>query len=132
MDLFNYTISIWDEADIKLQSGASEELILEFEKKLNFKFPKDFRSFYLKVNGFVDFEWNKNMFSLWSLERIYEEYKFDQNLDYIAFCDYLINSHSMGYMKSRNGIFMNTTNEKVCETFEEFIGLLNTNSDKLY
>ncbi|SMO34862.1 SMI1 / KNR4 family (SUKH-1) [Flavobacterium resistens] len=132
MDLFNYTISIWNEADIKLQSGASEELILEFEKKLNFKFPKDFRSFYLKVNGFVDFEWNKNMFSLWSLERIYEESKFDQNLDYIAFCDYLINSHSMGFMKSRNGIFMNTTNEKVCETFEEFIGLLNTNSDKLY
>ncbi|WP_431241568.1 SMI1/KNR4 family protein [Flavobacterium sp. P21] len=132
MDLFNYTISIWNEAGIKLQSGASEELILEFEKKLNFKFPKDFRSFYLKVNGFVDFEWNKNMFSLWSLERIYEEYKFDQNLDYIAFCDYLINSHSMGYMKSRNGIFMNTTNEKVCETFEEFIDLLNANSDKLY
>ncbi|WP_289659713.1 SMI1/KNR4 family protein [Flavobacterium panacagri] len=132
MDLFNYTISIWNEAGIKLQSAASEELILEFEKKINFKFPKDFKSFYLKVNGFVDFEWNKNMISLWSLERIYEDYKLEQNLDYIAFCDYLINSHSMGYMKSKNGIFMNTTNEKVCETFEEFIGLLNTNSDKLY
>ena len=132
MDLFDYTIAIWNETNVKLQSGASEELILEFEGKLNFKFPNDFKTFYLKINGFVDCDWNKNMFSLWSLERIFEEYKFNQNDNYIGFCDYLINSHSIGYMKNENGIFINTVDEKICETFEEFIDLLNDNSEKLY
>lgn len=132
MDLFDNIITVWKEADVKLQSGASEELILDFEKKLNFKFPDDFKFFYLKINGFVDFEWNTNMFSLWSLERIFEEYKLNQNANYIAFSDYLINSHCIGYVKNEKGIFMDTTNEKVCETFEEFIILLNKNSDKLY
>jgi hypothetical protein len=132
MDLFDSIIAVWRETDLKLQSSSSEELISEFEEKLNFRFPHDFKAFYLKINGFADFEWNANMFSLWSLERIFEEYKLNKNDNYIAFCDYLINSHSIGYVKDKNGIFMDTIDKKVCETFEEFVGLLYTNSDKLY
>ncbi|MBE8724662.1 SMI1/KNR4 family protein [Flavobacterium hungaricum] len=131
-NLYEKTIAIWSQTDLKLNEGISLDLISQMESKLDFKFPEDFKAFYQKVNGFVDFEWNKDMFSLWSLERIYEECKSDQNSNYIPFCDYLINSHAIGYMRNADGIFINTINEKICETFDEFIGLLSINSEKLY
>lgn len=132
MSLFDLTIAIWNETNIKLQVGVSEELIFEFEEKLNFKFPEDFKTLYKMVNGFGDCDWNKDMFSLWPLEKIFEEYQLSSNKNFIGFCDYLINSYSMGYFKNENGIFTSLTSNKICETFEEFVDLLNSNSDKLY
>lgn len=130
--LYDLTISIWSKTDVKLQKGISLALISEAERKLDFKFPEDFKAFYQRVNGFVDCDWNKDMFSLWSIERIVEEYLNDENKDYIAFCDYLISSYTFGYIRNGESIIMNITSEKICDTFDDFIQLLNSNSDKLY
>ena len=126
------TINLLNKTDVKMQSGIPIEYFLEFEKKLDFIFPADFKEFYQKVNGFVDCDWNENMFSLWSLEKILEEFNDNEDNNYIGFCDYLIHSHSIGFFKNSEGIFINTEYEKICNTFEEFIFLLNSNSGLLY
>jgi hypothetical protein len=79
------------------------------------------------------------MFSLWSLGRMLEEFKTLADINYIGFCDYLIHSHSVGFYKNCQGIYKNYGSflidpelDKLCDTFEEFIILLNSNSDKLY
>jgi len=64
------TISTWTKSGIKLQSGLSLDAVMHFEEQLNFQFPPDFKELCQKVNGFEDFDWNKYMFSLWSLESI--------------------------------------------------------------
>jgi cell wall assembly regulator SMI1 len=68
-------ILTWTNSGIKLQQGLSLNTIMDFEEQLNFQFPQDFKELYQKVNGFEDFEWNKQMFSLWSLNRILKEYQ---------------------------------------------------------
>ncbi|TDW51492.1 SMI1/KNR4 family protein SUKH-1 [Flavobacterium sp. 270] len=131
-DLYDLTIAIWSQTNVKLQEGISLALISEFESKLDFKFPENFKAFYQKVNGFVEGEWNKDMFSLWPIERITKEYLIAENKDYVPFCDYLISCYTFGYVKSGEGIIMDITSDKICNTFEEFIQLLNSNSDILY
>ncbi len=76
-------IDIWTSKGIKLQNGISVDKISEFEKLIDFKFPQDFIELYSKANGFEDFDWNENMFSLWSLDRILKEYQEDGNTNYI-------------------------------------------------
>ena len=94
-------ILTWTNSGIKLQQGLSLNTIMDFEEQLNFQFPQDFKELYQKVNGFEDFEWNKQMFSLWSLNRILKEYQEDDDNNYVGLCDYLISSHSIGSLKLR-------------------------------
>lgn len=126
-------IMVWISQGIKLQSGISIDRISDFEKKIDFKFPQDFIELYSKVNGFEDFDWNEHMFSLWSLDRILKEYQKDRDTNYIGFCDFLINSHSIGFLKTDNGIFKSyDQTQPIGNTFKEAIGLINSNSDLIY
>jgi hypothetical protein len=126
-------IDIWTSKGIKLQSGVSSEKISDFEKLLDFKFPQDFIELYSKVNGFEDFDWNKHMFSLWSLDRILKEYQEDGDTNYIGFCDFLINSHSIGFYKSDRRVYKYYNKpETIADNFQGFILLLNSNDDLLY
>ena len=126
-------ISTWTNSGIKLQHGLSLEVIKNFEAQLGFQFPADFRELYQKANGFEDFDWNKHMFSLWSLDRILREYQEDNDENYVGFCDYLINSHSIGFFKSEEGVYKSYNQiEPIAKTFKEAIELINTNSDLLY
>jgi len=125
-------ISIWIRNQIKLNSGASLDKIFEVERLLDFKFSQDFIELYGKANGFVDFDWNEHMFSLWSLERIVKEYQEDDDDNYIGFCDYLINSHTIGFYKSDRRIYKYyDAPGMIAESFEEFISLLNSNDEVL-
>lgn len=73
------------------------------------------------------------MFSLWSIERILDEYIEDNNSNYIGFCDYLINSHSIGFLKRTKGVFKSYDQTKsICNTFQEAIELMNSGSGRLY
>ena len=127
------SIDIWTSKGIKLQNGISIDKISEFEKLLDFKFPQDFTELYSKANGFEDFDWNENMFSLWSLDRILKEYREDGDTNYIGFCDYLINSHSIGFFKTDKGIFKSyDQTQPIGNTFKEGIELINSNSDLIY
>lgn len=86
-------IQYWQQSRIKLNKGASLEEIEILEKKVNFKFPDDFKEFYIHINGFKDSDWDENMFSIFPLQRIEEEYFDLEEEIFVPFCDYLINSH---------------------------------------
>ena len=126
-------IDFWISKGIKLQNGISIDKIHDFEKLLDFKFPQDFIELYSKANGFEDFDWNEHMFSLWSLDRILKEYQEDDDANYIGFCDFLINSHSIGFYKSDSRIYKYYNQpETITDNFQDFILLLNSNNDLLY
>jgi hypothetical protein len=126
-------ILTWTNSGIKLQQGLSLNTIMDFEEQLNFQFPQDFKELYQKVNGFEDFEWNKQMFSLWSLNRILKEYQEDDDDNYVGLCDYLISSHSIGFFKTEEGVFKSyDQTNPIAKTFKESIDLINSNLDLLY
>jgi hypothetical protein len=129
----NDAILTWQREGIKLRPGALETYIAEMEQWLSFTFPQDFYEFYKVVNGFERHESNQEMFSLWSLETLWEEYSGSKETEFIGFCDFMINSHQIGFIKDQPGIYKSYDyTEKVADSFKEFIELLNAGSDLLY
>ena len=120
----------WYLGEVRLQKGATLDQIADCEKKLDFKFPQDFVELYLQINGFEDLDWNKHMFSLWSLKRIVTEY---EGGNFIGFCDFLINSHSIGFCRTDPRIYKNYDQKTpIAETFATAIEMINTSSDLVY
>lgn len=126
-------ISYWKSKGIKLQNGISLTTISESENIIGFRFPMAFIKLYKKVNGFEDWSWNEYMFSVWPLEKIVEEYHESNDKNFISFCDYLINSHCIGFLKEHNGVFKDYNQTKpISSTFQEVIELINTDSKLIY
>ena len=124
----------WVSENIKLNPPATPESINTAEETINFRFPDDFKEFYLKLDGFADWDWTKNMFSIWPLARILEEYHNESDKSFIVFADYLINSHHIGFMKEKKGVFKNIGGnpELIAKTFSEAIFLIDSDADILY
>ncbi len=124
----------WKAKGIKLQKGASLSKISEYEEQLEFKFPQEFIELYQRVDGFEDFEWDENMFSIWSLERILKEYKEDNDTNFIGFSDFLICSHMIGFSKTETGIYLKGYDQirPITSSFQDTIALINANSDLIY
>ena len=120
--------------EIKLSHPATIVAISETEKILDFHFPSDFKELYLKIDGFVEWDWTPNMFSIWPLARIVEEYNRESDKTFIIFADYLINAHHLGFVKGQNGVFKNsgTTPELIADTFSDVMTLINSDADILY
>tara|TARA_R110002051_G_scaffold175032_2_gene245104 strand:- start:34 stop:447 length:414 start_codon:yes stop_codon:yes gene_type:complete len=131
-------IEFWKSSNINLNRGAKLNDINNLEDYLNFEFPETFRQFYSNINGFEDFVYNENMFSIFSLERIKEEYTFSDNKNFIPFCDYLINSHQIGFYRNTKAVYTNyenilgDLNDKVADNFELSMIEILTNSAKIY
>jgi hypothetical protein len=130
------TLRYWANKNIPLQRGVSLEMITKTELITGLAFPYSFKVLYQKVNGFKDFYWNQNLICFWSLTRIEEE--FGRYPNFVGFGDFLICSHVYGFLKDQQGIFKAYdlkdpgTPEKIAETFEESIDLINKNSNLLY
>ncbi|WP_160136057.1 SMI1/KNR4 family protein [Chryseobacterium sp. c4a] len=124
----------WASENIKLSPPATEESIKVTEEIIQFQFPDDFKEFYLQMDGFMDWDWTKNMFSIWPLARIQEEYHNETDKSFIIFADYLINSHHIGFLKGEKGIFKNCgeTPELIADTFSEALFLIDSDADILY
>lgn len=124
----------WTNENIKLSPPATPESIKTAEEMIDFHFPDDFKEFYLKLDGFEDWDWTKNMFSIWPLARILEEYHNENDKSFIVFADYLINAHHIGFVKGKNGVFKNTGEipVRIADTFSEAIFLINSDAGILY
>jgi hypothetical protein len=125
----------WKNEKIKLNRGASPDLIAKAEAATGFTFPEEFKELYKEVNGFSDLDWRENMFSVWPLERILEEYNDSDDKDFVGFSDFLINSHNIGFLKTQPGVFKKyQTNDYIyiSPSFTESIRFINSNSDIIY
>ncbi len=128
----------FEKSNIKLNSGVTKKEIEKIENYIDFKFPDTFFEFYRSINGFKEDDWNENMFSLFSLNRIKEEYGESKKERFIPFCDYLHNSHQIGFYKGVDGIYIDykvilkDSNDKVADSFEESLIEILNNSEKIY
>lgn len=126
-------IQQWQTEEIELNSGLSEDELIHSEKNLGFVFPDQFKELYLKVNGFHNNDWRTNMFSLWPIDRIIEEYNSSSDKNFIGFSDYLINSHQIGFNKDKIGIYKyHDKAEFIADTFDQAIHLINIDSELIY
>ena len=126
-------IEEWISSGTKICPGLTLSEILSAESILDFKFPTDFIELYQKINGFRDLDWNEHMFSFWPLERIIAEYKTSEENNFIGFCDFLINSHSIGFVKNDSSIYKSYDRQKpIAATFQEVVTMINESSDCIY
>ena len=135
-------ISTWRNEEIPLLPGVSMTYIAEVEQVLGFAFPSDFKELYTKVNGFADNAINPHMFSLWPLDTIYKQYlqaldgqelileELDE--DFIAFCDFMVNSHTIGFDITKPGIYLSYDRREVAKSFSECIEMMNFEPALLY
>jgi hypothetical protein len=128
------TRSLWLKRGLKLESGASMADIESTELEVGFQFPVDMKDLYLAANGFRDWDMDvDSMISIWPMERIREEYNAGSDRNFIGFCDFLINSHSIGFFKDRSGVFKcYDAFNPIAETFVQAIDLINTGSELIY
>lgn len=132
---FSSAIEHYKRIGVNIASGASNNEIEEVQNKLDFKFPDDFKEFHSMCNGFLEWDMDNNHFSIWTFDRIIEEYEKEkkQDYDFIPISDYLINSHWFGYIRNEEGIFKDFDRKvAVAKNFENFLKLLLSDSEKLY
>lgn len=130
------TISQWEEEELELNGGASLDDFKSAEAQIGYTFPKDFKKLYSVTNGFVDFEMRGFMLSLWSLERIVDNYK--HNKGFIMFSDHSLSVCQYGFSKVEKEIFKAYTHhqqgpiEIVAPSFQQMIELFNCDSEVLF
>ncbi|MCW3075366.1 MAG: hypothetical protein JWP69_2435 [Flaviaesturariibacter sp.] len=128
-------VTLWRSQDIKIEKGASMQLLSKAEAYLEISFPEPFKTLYMEANGFKDMDWNEHMFSFWSVERIIEEYDYKRHPNFVGFCDFLINSHWIGFVKNESGIYKRYDfegPERIADNFEDAVDLINTSADVIY
>lgn len=128
-------IEVWRHTNLKLNGPGTIEFINKIQEKIGFLFPEDFIKFYMKVNGFNDWDMTEEMFCIWPLERISEEFEINANSNFIPFCDYQINSHRIGYLKDEPGVYKEYYDSnfyRVADSFEQTVQLIVSNSGLLY
>ena len=133
----NDTVDFWASKKLNLEQGVSTGDLEKTENFVDFIFPRSFKELYKKANGFKNWESNEHLFSIWPVEKIIEEFNYGRHPEFIGFCDFLINSHWIGFMRGQQGIFKrwDTTNHpplKIADSFEEVIKMINSNSDEIY
>ncbi|RYZ81491.1 MAG: hypothetical protein EOP04_23880 [Proteobacteria bacterium] len=86
------------------------------------------------MDGFEDYEWSKNMMSLWSYDRMIKEFNKDGRPDYVTICEYLIRSCDYVLKKGDQQVYKHVGNysEIVAPSFQQFIGLLIVDDKSLY
>lgn len=126
-------IEQWEMDGVELNEGTSIETIRSAERILGITFPSQFQQLYVKVNGFKELDWIENVFSIWPIERMLEEYKESTNKNFIGFADYSLDVHQIGFVRGQEGVYKYCDNpEQFANTFEEAISLINSDDESIY
>jgi hypothetical protein len=146
VEVISEIIEQWKVEKIQLNPPATLDAINWVEETVNYTFPADFKELYLIADGFKDWDWRPNMFSLWPLQRIIDEYleELSRNTDkspyqdkhaknFVGFCDYLINSHQIGFFKNSIGVYKSYDEfNPIAQSFNEALQLINKDADLIY
>ena len=129
-------INRWRAEGIQLQTGAADERIAILERLTSFTFSSSFKKFYGLVDGFANNDWTSGMFYIWPLENISKEWTISWDKEFIPFCDYLINSHQIGFSKVKPGLFKRygidaEPEEPVCLEFYEVLNLISNDAPEV-
>lgn len=123
----------WKGWDVKLNKGASEAEIVKVELVTGIVLSPAMEQLYKRVNGFLDWNMSDNMFSIWSLDRICEQYIELNEEEFVGFSDYMIMAHFIGFIKGREGVFKDyERSEAIAGSFMEAIDLINCDSALIY
>jgi hypothetical protein len=129
-------ISKWKSEGVKLNPPTSISDINKAEVLLKFKFPTDFKEFYLNANGFAELAWQEHMFTLWPLELIIKEFEESKDDKFIGFCDFLLASHFIGFVNNKEGVFKAYNRYEnfdfIAPSFKNTIGLINSSASSVY
>lgn len=129
-------IEQWSADSIKMNGPATPERIAATERTVGFDFPEAFKEFYIQLDGLVDWDWTPNMFSIWPLERIIEEYQQSTEKHLIGFADWLIRGTIISFIKGVDGIYKSYGSEYelklITTSFPELIHLINSDSERMY
>jgi len=133
-DKYNWVTAmrtLWLQRGIKLEPGVPLTEIEATELNVGIQFPSDMKELYQVVNGFKDSDMDlSSMISIWSIERIREEHLASPDKNFVGFCDYLINSHSIGFFKDRSGIYKSYDEfNPIAYSFTEVIEFINNDDD---
>ncbi len=135
-------IERWQHQRVRLNSGATEQELVDFEKLLSVNLPADFRYFYSLVNGMNDVS-DEHLFQLWSLSEIttanegitINEPPFIAKTA-IIFGDYLINSHRYFLVIENSGdsfvVDDHIFEEKLANSFTHFLELYLTEPEIIH
>jgi len=128
------TRSLWLKRGLKLEQGVPSVDIESVELAVSFEFPAEMRALYREVNGFRNSDMDvESMISIWPMGRIRQEYNANPDRNFIGFCDFLINSHAIGFFKDRKGVFKSyDAFNPISETFLQSIDLINTASELIF
>jgi hypothetical protein len=133
--LLSKLISAWDKDGLEVNKGISDYHIESLEKEVNYNFDVDFKEYLRQINGLEDFEWDKELFSFWSIDRIKSEYGDCHPLELICFADYNINVCSYGFNIQDRKVYSHYQHTEglhfISNSFTEFIDLYLNDSDCL-
>ena len=122
-------IITWQKEGIPLMPGVSLQYIEEVEEMLDFTFPDDFKAFYTAVDGYAIDTMSNSMIYMWPVNMIFKEYMAGDDDDFIAFCDYMVNSHRIGFIKNEPGIYKcYDRKEPIADSFSTCMQLIYTDS----
>jgi hypothetical protein len=131
-----HAISQWRREGIRLNPPATMPSIEKVECILDLSFPEDFKQLYLNANGFLDFDARGFFLSLWSLERIIDDY--NPAKKFTMFCDNSLSVCQYGFDRNKPGIFKAYTHhqqgpvELIAKSFKELITLFNDDDEILF
>ena len=130
-------VTNWKSHKVKLNPPATVTDIEQVESLLNFKFPQDFKEFYLCINGFEGLDWQEHMFTFWPLNMIISEFDEKEN-GFIGFSDYSLKVNAIGFKIGEEGIFKIYPSlkgeklEHVASSFREIVYMINSNQGPIY
>lgn len=127
IDDLDFLIVKWKN-QVEVNHGISFGDFKKLEDDFSFSFEEAFYTYLSRINGFKDYNSDKEWFSFWSDSRIKIEN--EEGLlpsSVIWFCDHMINLCCFGFHKVDKKIYINyqhtESTECVADTFYEFIEL---------
>jgi len=144
VQIISEIVQQWKVEKIQLNPPATLDVIKRTEESVNYTFPPDFKKLYLIADGFKDWACRPNMFSLWPLQRITDEYLEELSRsrstylnelakNFVGFCDYLINSRQIGFFKNSIGVYKSYDEfNPIAQSFSEALQLINKDANSIY
>jgi hypothetical protein len=135
-DVYQRAVERWRARGVPLLAPCSrDELGATFET-LGCPLSEDVAQLYGATGGFVDYEVDGGLWSLWSLARLRRENEDNpQRGDLVIFADFLISSHTYGLHyedETVSSVYILEGGDRMAESLERFLELYLSDPDSVW